>query len=162
MKIFLSFSLLPLALFWFLRIDGNPRVKTVPTSEKLNGTWKVDSLFNEAKWHRNMEKGISHDWFEILTLKKDSFFLESHEWMPPHTDPNGKEYFAANFTNYIIGTFRTFRDTLLLDGYYTDYLYSSKVDKMYKYNPVLRFTLKIDTLELSEYSFLKQRMIKQK
>jgi hypothetical protein len=141
--------------------DDNDKTNAQLTA-KLDGTWRVDSSYNEKKWNENILKGESHEWFEFLKIKKDSFFLEDHEWWPPHAETDGKEYFAADFTNYILGTYHIRKDSLILDGYYTDYHYSTKVDRMYRYNPVFRFTLNSDTLELSEYSFLRQKMIRRK
>lgn len=162
MKYLFSIFIIIFFILWTFATPGRLLKTNAEQSNKLEGIWKVDSAFNENMWNKNIKKGVSHEWYEILTFKKDSFFLEEHEWWPPHTETDGKEYFAANFTNYILGTLHIQRDTIALDGYYTDYLYSAKVDRMYKYNSIFRYNLNSDTLELMEYSFLKQRMIRRK
>lgn len=160
MKYFLvSFSIFFYVVLIIMTTDNTAQIN-VQKNNKLAGTWKVDSTYNEIIWRTNIGKGISHEWFEALTIRKDSFSLEKHEWLPPHTGYDRKEYFAANLTNYLIGTFHINKDTLLLDGYYTDYLFSAKVDRLHKYNAVLRFALNADTLQLTEYSYLNQRMIR--
>lgn len=148
-------------------ISGEPSVKnsetctdTLISHDTLEGSWTVDNSYNNTAWDESSQKGISHEWFESLIIRNDSFFLEDHEWWPPYSFADGKEYFAAEFTNYIIGTCLVRKDTLLLDGYTTDYTYSTRVDSMYKYHHRLLFKLNADTLELTEYSFLKQRMIR--
>lgn len=162
MKQFFSIGIILLLVIGIFAHPIKSEIEDTIPDPKLSGLWRVDNSYNEAIWNEHINKGISHEWFESLIIKNDSFFLENHEWWPPHTIADGKEYFAADFTNYIIGTYQVKRDSLLLDGYYTDYLYSSKVDRMYRYNPVFRFKLNTDTLELSEYSFLKQKMIRRK
>ena len=162
MKYFFSIGFILFLIIGMLAHPTKSEKENILVGPKLDGIWKVDSSFNDAAWDVSMQKGISHEWFQFLTVRNDSFFLEDHEWWPPHTVADGKEYFAADFTNYIIGTYQVKRDSLILNGYFTNYLYSTKVERLYKYDPVFRFKINADTLELTEYSFLKQRMIRRK
>jgi hypothetical protein len=162
MKNFSLFYIFPFLIIWLTPEPYLLDKLQTPSLTEIEGTWKVDKTFNETAWHECMQKGISHEWIESLIIRNDSFFMENHKWWPPHTVSSGKEYFAADFTSYIIGTFTVNKDTLKLNGYSTDYLYSTKVDSSYKYHPSFVFKQSTDTLELTENSYLKYRMIRKK
>jgi hypothetical protein len=141
MKYIFSIGIILLLIMGIFAHPIKSEKENVSAGPNINGLWGVDSSYNESIWNEHVAKGISHEWFESLIIKNDSFFLEDHEWWPPHTVADGKEYFAADFTNYIIGTYKVIRDSLILNGYYTDYLYSTKVDRIYRYNPIFRFKI---------------------
>ncbi|MFH0864610.1 MAG: hypothetical protein V1904_00335, partial [Bacteroidota bacterium] len=143
--------------------NSDYRIKTVSQySNELEGTWKVDYAFNRMEWDMDIANGISHQWYEKIIFKKDTFRLENHEWWPPRKSNNGIEYFPYEGKVFIKGTYKIKYDTLILEGYYTDYLYSDNDNNTANYQKTFTFIINSDTLTLIQNAVLKDKLIREK
>lgn len=135
-------------------------IKPLKYLNELEGIWKVDYAFNQNNWEINAVKGISHQWYEVIILKEDTFYLEDHEWWPPRKSSNSTEYFPFEGKEFIKGTYKIKDDTLLFDGYYTDYLYSDNYSNPTGYKKTFTFKVNGDTLNLLQNAVIKDRLIR--
>ncbi len=160
---FLLFIFCPVCVITGLLTDiskDQSSVKPFRHTDELEGTWNVDYSFNQIDWEMKASKGISHQWYEKIIFKKDTFCLEDHEWWPPRKSNNGTEYFPYEGKKFIRGTHNIKSDILFLDGYYTDYLYSDNTADSHKYIKTFTYKINADTLELSVNAAIKYRLIR--